>query len=535
MGLIFLGIIMTYGLIFVRLVIVQIVQHHFYEALGDRQYMTTLVHTPPRAVIYDRNGVVLAHNRTYASACLFPNKLENKKATYAFLEHHFPRAAERLRHNEHLAFLYVQRHLTGEQERLIRESELNDLYIIDEPGRYYPVACLGPLIGITTIDQEGAFGLELHYDTHLRGTPTSYTLQRDARNSHRCYFAKTVEAPGAHGTPLHTTIDSTLQFLAYEELVATLKKFNASEGAVIIMNPQNGDIVAMASYPDFDPNNTTQLDMATTKNRCITETYEFGSVIKVFLALAALDEGIVTPETLINCYNTKEIILNGMKLSTWRAHGIIPFAEVISGSNNIGTAQVARQLGEKIYEHYRRCGFGTATGLLSGEQAGHVTHPSTWSLQSYASLSYGYEIRATLLQLACAWCLFARRGTTITPRIVQQNTSKVGVRKYREEVIDQLVAILEQTVQHGTAKRAHIKGYTIYGKTGSANLCVDGHYSNEKSLYTFAGVVEKGDYQRIIATYVKEAKGYKIFASTVTAPLFEAIAERMLVHDGILR
>lgn len=538
MGLVFLGICLLYLLIIARLVMLQVIERDFYVSLGDRQYMATITHVPPRAIIYDRHRTALALNRTYPSACIFPKTLRNNDAVMDFLTIHFPTAAERLTKQKNASFMYIQRRLTDEQQQLITASGIDDIYILDEVGRYYPFPCLGPVIGITTLDQNGACGLELHYDDQLKGTPTNYSIQRDARNSRHCYFAKIATSQGKEGIELITTIDSTLQFFAYEELINTLNKFNATEGSVIIMDPACGDILAMVTYPDFDPNNTHNLDTSTTKNRIVTETYEFGSVIKVFLTLAALDEGVVTPETLIDCHNAKEMVLDGMKLSTWKAHGVIPFAEVISGSNNIGTAQVARKLGPALYEHYRRCGFGTSTHLFIGEQAGHVTHPSTWSLQSYASLSYGYEIRATLLQLACAWCMIARNGTRVYPRLVlsqeQPHSNSSEEQLYKPETIEQLCNILEKTVQHGTARHAQIKGYKILGKTGSAKLCIDGNYSDDHSIYAFAGIVKKNEYQRVIVTYVKEAKGSRLFASTVTAPLFERIAERMLIHESVL-
>lgn len=533
-----MGICCAYLIVIVRLVILQVIERDFYLSLGDRQYIATITHVPPRAIIYDRYRTPLVLNRTYPSACIFPKSLHNYAKVMDFLKQHFPHAAQRLQKNQDSSFMYVQRRLNDEQQKLIAQSDVDEIYIIDELGRYYPLPHLGSVVGIITIDQEGALGLELQYDAQLRGTPSNYILQRDARNSRHCYFGKTATSKGKEGVELVTTLDSTLQFVAYEELVNTIEKFNATEGGVIIMDPASGDILAMMTYPDFDPNNTNNLDVSATKNRIVTETYEFGSVIKVFLALAALDEGIVTPETLVDCHNVKEMTLQGMKLSTWKAHGVIPFAEVISGSNNIGTAQIARKLGFSLYEHYQRCGFGKCTNIFVGEQAGHVTHPSTWSVQSYASLSYGYEIRATLLQLACAWCMIARDGVRVQPRLIiaDQSSDKQPQPQavYRREVIQQLCGILEKTVQQGTAHRAKIKGYKILGKTGSAKLCIDGRYSDERSLYTFAGIVRKNNYQRVIVTYVKEAKGTKLFASTVAAPLFERIAERMLIHEGVL-
>jgi len=405
-----------------------------------------------------------------------PQSLSNPTATRAFLKKHFPQAAERFEGSLNTTFFYVQRRLTDAQQELIEREQPPDIYLMPEAGRYYPVPCAGPLVGITNIDNEGASGLELLYNAQLRGKPSTYALKRDARNMQRFYFERRLSEAGHEGTPLHTTIDRTIQFLAYEELQKTVEQFQATEGMALIMDPATGEIYAMVNYPDFDPNNVKNLIIEHTKNRCVTETYEFGSVIKIFLALAALAEGAVTLDTLLNCYNTKSMTLQGMKLTTVHPHGIIPFAEVIQGSNNIGTAQVALLLQDKIYDHYRRCGFGRATGIFPGEQAGYVTHPSSWSRQSLASLSYGYEIRATLLQLACAVSMIARGGKAVQPKIVmddQRQPAPSMAADYDPVVINDLTTILERTVSHGTAQRARIKGYTVMGKTGTANLVVN--------------------------------------------------------------
>jgi len=177
----------------------------------------------------------------------------------------------------------------------------------------------------------------------------------------------------------------------------------------------------MASIPDIDPNDKEVNDLSLLKNRVVTETYELGSVMKTFLALSALEENIYEPEDIIDCENRKIGYVNGQKFSTWKEHGELTFSEVIEKSNNIGTAKIAQKVGTKLYDHYRRCGFGHLTGLtFPGQQRGHVTHPSTWSKASLNSLSFGYEIRATLLQLARAFSIFANGGYLPTLNLLRQ-------------------------------------------------------------------------------------------------------------------
>jgi cell division protein FtsI (penicillin-binding protein 3) len=524
-----------YSGIIVRLYTIQIRDASFFQSLGNQQYNMTIMKTPDRAAIYDRHGTPLAFNKPFLSAFLTPLHLNEREKTITFLTEHFPETAQRLKEHPRTPFLYIRRRVSPAEEHLMRSAQLADISFLEEPGRWYPVESAAPLIGLTTIDNEGAAGIELSHNEQLRGKASLTTLKRDARRERHFYFAQHLTEAGHEGAPVTLTIDSMLQFLTYEAVKSSVEEWKAVEGMAVTIDPATGDILAMVSYPCCNPHELRNLVLDHLKNRVVTETYEFGSVMKVFLALAALAEGVVTLDTPFNCYNTKNITLDGMKLSTWHEHGTLSFREVIAKSNNIGTAQVARLLQEKLYHHYRRCGFGTKVGHFIGEQAGYITPPHTWSQQSLASLSYGYEIRATLLQLACAFCMIARNGVPVIPRlIITDNPLPPHDRVYEPEVITQLEAILEHTVQHGTAIRTRIPGCHVMGKTGSANLLVDGVYDPHKSIFTFAGIVTQKSYQRVIVVCIKEPQQYGVFASQVAAPLFKKIAEATLIHEGII-
>jgi len=534
---IFLLLCCAYSTIIMKLYYVQVRHAHYFASLGNRQYSVRHTQALERALIYDRHHNPLVINVSHPSACITPRQLQDTTRMIQLLEDNFPAAARRLHEQPDTGYLYIQRHLTEEERLRLEEAHIPDIFFINEPGRFYTVPSLGPLIGITNADNEGAFGIERVYNTQLQGSATEYTVKRDARNRQQLYFEKQVNQVGASGEPLTLTIDSNLQAIAYEELRSSIGKFNAREGAVIIMDAATGEILACASYPDFDPNHTRSLCIDHTKNRVFAETYEFGSIIKVFLALAALAEKIVTPDTLIDCHNTQHIVLHSMRINNWRADGTIPFSEVIMRSNNIGTAQVAYLLQERLYTHYRACGFGTKAGLLPEEQAGYITPPHTWTPQSYASLSYGYEISATLLQLACGFCMIARNGIPVHPSIIRDELPPLQPTEpiYSADVIDQIHQMLTQTITHGTAYKAHIAGYHIMGKTGTANILEDGVYQPNKNLFTFAGIILQGEYKRVIATFIKEINvpGPQLYASAVSAPLFERIAERMLIQEKI--
>jgi cell division protein FtsI (penicillin-binding protein 3) len=382
-------------------------------------------------------------------------------------------------------------------------------------------------------------GLEQEYDEILRGTETTHVLKKDARSNH-FYFEKELTVQGTPSEPIHLTIDADLQFKITQILQNTVEELQAKEGALVIMNPENGEICAMASYPYFDPNNVEKLDMETTKNRPATQAFETGSVIKTFCALAALDLQVVTLDEMINCENTKETYVDRIRVRTIQPHGTISFKEVIQFSNNIGTVKIAKRVNEKLYDYYRALGFGQPTGLnFPGEQKGFVNHPKKWSAYSIVSLSFGYEITSTILQLARALSVIYNGGYLITPTLTKKESTELKNIKstsaplISEKTRTDIDTILAGCVQEGSGKRGNIKGYKITGKTGTSNILENGKYNEDKHLNTFIGYVEKGDYKRVITVYVKESKK-AAYSSIITAPLFGKAAQALLIHDHII-
>jgi cell division protein FtsI (penicillin-binding protein 3) len=514
---------------------IQVLHHAFYTNLGKRQYETSITVYPPRGLICDRNGKPMTLNIESTSAFVLAKQLENKQALSSFLKKHFPEAFDRLQSTTQ-NFMYIKRKLSPEELELIEKANITDIKLIKEPMRFYPIDAAASIIGITDIDNNGLIGLEAQYNQRLAGMPSVYTIEKDARSQH-CYFSKELVNAGTAGKPIRLTIDSHIQFLADELLQEHAKNLQAEEGGVVILDPTTGDVISLCHYPRFDPNDTKNLDISTTKNRTLTECYELGSVIKVFLALAALEAGVVTADEPIDCLGVKEGYIGGFKISTWKGHGILPFSEVIERSNNFGVVQVGLRLGPKLYDFYRADGFGSKTGInFPGEQCGTITPPEKWSKRSIVSLSFGYEIACSLLQLARAMSVISNDGHLVTPRLLldPEQPIKKSERIYSTQTIQTIRSILEKTVQEGTARKAKIQGYTIMGKTGTADLIVDGKYCKTKNIYTFSGIVEKGNYKRIIITNIKNTPQHTLLAASIAAPLFARITEKMLIHDTIL-
>lgn len=537
-GILFILFQILYVLILVNLYFIQIGNHHFFQNLAERQYASVTTSYPPRASIVDRHGNPLAMNQESVAAFIIPSLLKEQEELTAFLKHSFYPAYERLEKNRSAHFMYIARNLDTKTERVLSQAGLVDINFLKEPSRFYPLSCAGTVIGFTNIDNQGIAGLELAFNENLSGQPEVKHLLKDARSG-LFHFDHEITSQGLTGYSVTLSLDATLQFLVYEAIKQVVENYQAVEGCGIVMNPKNGEILAMVSYPDFDPNNLHYIDQSLTKNRVCTQVQEFGSIMKAFAALAAIEEGVVLTDELVDCENKATTFVDGRPINTVPSSvaGVIPFTQVVEKSNNIGIAKIVKRLGTRLYDHYTRLGFGSKTGIeFPGELEGFVNPPEQWSKQSIISLSYGYEINATVLQIAQALSLIANGGYFVKPTLLYQAEAACTPAKeyrYTKESCGIMQNIMENTVLHGTAKKAHIKGYRVMSKTGTANLLVNGVYDKTKNCYTCGGIVEKGSYSRVIVVFVKQANKKGLYASTVAAPLFEQVAERTLIHEKI--
>ncbi len=533
--IVFFTFVGLYGFLLINLYRIQIQRADFFRDKAHKQYATTMTVTPPRAEIYDRTGVQpLALNNEAISAFIVPAKIKDKASLEAFLEEHFKEAASRLKRTKNSQFMYIKRRLAPEEIERIEQSNVKGIKFLKEPSRYYPIAGVGPIVGITNIDNQGMFGIELMHNNTLAGTPSTYVLEKDCRRK-RFYITRETLEEGIKGEPVTLTIDSLLQFLAYEDLKDHVLKMGATSGAVLITNPENGDILVMANYPDFDPNDTESLIQENTKNRIITDAYELGSVIKAFLALAALEEGVVTPDELIDCENRLSSRINGMPFSTTKANGIIPFEDVMRYSNNIGIAKVAHRIGPPLYDHYKRLGFSKKIGIFPGETQGYISPPHKWSKASLTSLSFGYEISANLVQLAQALSIVANDGYKVPLHLLKSDKKPEPEGPlYSKKALTELKDILQKTVSKGASRKARINGYKVMGKTGTARLITNGRYDPRRHIFSFMAIVEKGSYKRVIVVFIKETTKRGYLASQIAVPLFERVAHKMLIHDKII-
>lgn len=522
--------IILYCFVLVNLYVLQIKQFSFFKNLGEKQYNITMQVLPTRALLYDRNNIPVALNKDSVAAFILPKALIAKNDLLQFLKEKFPAAFERFEQYQNKSFMYVKRNLSDNEIASIHQSGLVDVHLLKESNRYYPYESLATVVGITDIDNQGLMGIELQCNKRLQGSPTTYQLKKDAK-SHHFYFGKETKQQGQDGIPLTLSIDAILQFKMQTILQDAVQEYGSIEAGAIAINPTNGEILTLVSMPTFNPNNVKDLDLQMTKCRPVMNCFESGSVIKAFCALAALQEGVVTLDEMIDCENTKETKLDNLRIRTVYPDGIISFLEVMQRSNNIGIVKVMKRIGTDLYDYYKLLGFGEMTGLnFPGEQKGFVNHPDNWSAWSIQSLSYGYEMTTSLLQLARAMSLIVNGGYLITPTLIKdQKTKKTGP-LISQKTLDDMKILLQSVIDQGSGARAQIPGYIVYGKTGTANILIDGVYDENRHLYTFVGAVEKNNYLRVVCCYLKDSKR-ATYASMITAPVFKKLAEAMIMHD----
>lgn len=498
-------------------------KYQFFKNMALRQHQTISTISPERSTIFDTNGIPVAFSRNSYSAFICPKKIANYKQLIEYLNNNFPNISENLKRYKNKYFMYIKRHLTKSEMKEL--ERIDDIHFLEEPKRVCKYDSLIPVVGITDIDNKGLTGIEYFYDKYLTGEQKSYILKKDGKTKQ--YLKKEI-APQQEPNPLHITIDSELQELTNNELLETIDYHKAKEGAVVIMNPENGNILSMISYPGYIKNN-----IEGTKNRCITQPYESGSVIKTFLALSALEEGVTEPNEIIDCEDKVTTFINGMVVNTVKPHGKITFSNIIQTSNNIGIVKVGLRLNEKIYDYYKKFGFSEKSLAENlGEEIGVLFNPKKWTKRSVISLSFGYELSTNLLQLVKGYGIIANGGYEIKPHLIKNEDAKKGKKLFKDSSIKEINEILLKTVNEGTARRAKIKGYKIKAKTGSAYCAANGTYDKTKSIYTCVAIVEKNNYKRVIGAYIKEPESRKkIYASQVVVPMIEKIIERTLIHD----
>jgi len=545
-----LGVLLLAGFTIVlgRLVHLQVLQAAELSVKADRQHQKSVAVEGGRGSIYDRRGKVLAMNMEVPSVFGVPASLDNPSGVARDLARVLRVRADEIEKKlrQERSFVWIARKVDPEQGRRLERLSLDGIGTVMEGRRYYPKgALLSHVLGFAGMDGQGLEGVERRYDPYLRGEKRQIVLQRDALG--RTVFSKGLTEQGpAAGHSVTLTIDEVIQYIAEKELDDVVSATQAKSGVVIVMEPKTGAVLAMAMAPRFDPNSVRGLSADRWRNRVVTDAYEPGSTLKIFLAAAALEEHAMTPGSMINAENGRMTVA-GTVIHDHEKAKWITFAQAIQRSSNIAAAKIAMALGEdRLFRYLKAFGFGERTEIdLPGESTGLIKEPHEWGRRTLASIAMGQEIGVTALQLASAVSAVANGGWLMRPyvvseirdargQLVAQVTPQVRRRPITAETARKLRTILEGVITAGTGSKAAVAGYRVAGKTGTAQK-IDpdtGAYSSSLFVASFAGYVPAEDPRLTIVAIIDEPQG-ETWGGTVAAPMFRRVAEQVLTYLGV--
>jgi cell division protein FtsI (penicillin-binding protein 3) len=533
-----------------RLVQVQLVRHDHYVARAQRQQELTLALNPVRGSILDAKGRVLAESIAAESIYADPQAVTNRRAAAKALAGikgiglTAKEIEQKLRGNN--SFAWIARQLPLDVTAEAKKLKLPGIYFLEAHRRSYPRAALAAnVVGYVGLDGDGLAGIEQKLDDHVSGTPGKVTLLRDARRGFYLVGGDGANRP-RDGHHVVLTIDSVIQFIAERALQKAVTDRRAVGGSVMVMDPNDGSILAMASAPTFDPNRFRDFSPAAWRNRNIQDVYEPGSTFKIVTAAAGLEERLVTPSQVVDCGNGAITIAN-ITINEHDGHryGLLSFEDVMVNSSNVGTVRVALALGEqRLYDWIRRFGFGERTGLpLPGEEGGLLRPTQKWTAVSPASISIGQEIGVTPLQITRAVGAVATGGLLVEPRIVQRVVDDSGRTVYEppraaprrvmsEKTAAVLNEILKSVVSRGTGSKAALAEHVVAGKTGTAQKAGRGGYMVGHYVGSFGGYVPADNPKLAMLVVIDEPRG-EHYGGAVAAPVFKEVAEATLRYLGV--
>jgi cell division protein FtsI (penicillin-binding protein 3) len=534
-----------------RLVYLQVSQHERLVNRARQQQQNAIETSPARGELLDREGLPLARSIQTASLYIDPDGLKPDELArtaqqlsqslgmdQAALLAEFKSAQEQKKR-----FIWIARRLDAELGSRIGDMKLPGLQIRLEPKRYYPNGSLAShVLGYVGIDGQGLGGLEQSYNQKISGEPGKLFLERDA--SGRPY--ESYEIAAKEGETVVLTIDQSIQYQAEQALQAAVERANAKSGSVIVLNPRNGEILAMATAPTFDPNNVASARPEARSNWALQNIYEPGSTFKIVAFSAAIEKNLVKPDDRIDC-QMGAITVAGRVIHDHHPFGSLTISEALAKSSNVAAIKLGLKVGdEAMYDYITRFGFGTRTGIeLPGETPGILRKVDRWQPSSIGSIAIGQEVGVTPVQMVAAFGAMANDGVRIAPHLVKEIRNSSGAIVYRAEpeqrrVVSAETAIalrgmLEAVTLNGTAKKAQLDGYSAAGKTGTAQK-IDPKtkaYSKTKFVGSFVGFAPVKNPQVAIIVVIDEPGG-AYHGGDVAAPIFREVAERILPGMGVM-
>jgi cell division protein FtsI (penicillin-binding protein 3) len=538
-----LALLAVAGLVLVwRAVDLHIVRKEFLQGQGDARYLRVVSEPAHRGMITDRHGEPLAISTPVDSVWANPKELIQARESWPKLA-----KALEMRHDDlkrllaarkDKEFVYLRRRVTPDMAADVMKLEIPGVALEPEYKRYYPAGeVTAQVVGFTNVDDRGQEGAELVFEQRLRATPGAKRVIKDRLGR----IVESVErvAEPHPGEDIALSIDRGIQYLAYRELKAAVQKNRADAGTVVILDVHTGEVLAMVNQPSYNPNNREALDTDSLRNRAVTDVFEPGSTIKPFTVAAALEHGGFKPHTLIDTHPGTYRV--GSKLiRDFRDYGIIDVATVIQKSSNVGASKMALAMPpQQLWNVFTSVGLGEMTGgQFPGESAGLLSNYSSWREIERATVSYGYGLSVTALQLARAYAALARDGSALPVSFVPRDARALAAsaEQYPSRLsarnLQAVRAMLEMVVSDGgTGIEAKVTGYRVAGKTGTSKKAAAGGYLEDSYLSLFAGFAPVSDPRLAMVVVIDEPRGEEYYGGAVAAPVFGNImagALRML-------
>ena len=532
-----------------RLFQIQILDGSKYREQGSKQAQAQIPIPAVRGNIYDRNNKPLTRNIIKYSFATYPNKIENPKRLANSMSDYFGRSSDYYSQKlaKNTTFTYLERNMNRDDCQEFLKELPTGLIVERDSYRFYPNGNIGAqLIGYTDPDNHGLTGLEQKFDQYLTGTAGWVVRQLSGKGTVLPNNRFPTKTP-LDGSNIQLTIDLDYQVVLHEELRRRIEETSAISAMGILVNPQTGAILAMDAIPGFDANYPAKFPMETHKNRVLTDQFEPGSTFKFVAAAAALKYDLVNLHEEFFCENG-QYTFAGEVVSDHEDYGLLTFPQIIENSSNVGMIKIAERIGpNRLYRTCRDFGFGMPTHIsFSGESPGTLRRLESWSGFSIASVAIGQEVAVTTLQLAMAYSAIANGGFLMKPRLVSQIVNNTGKPFYREEpevlrkisepsVMKDLTAMLIQVVESGTGTAARIPGWSIAGKTGTAEKFIGGEYSSSKYISNFAGFFPAENPQ-IVGVFVLNEPRYGLHWGGIgAAPIFRRVINRIINMDDSIQ
>ncbi len=520
-----------------RAAYIQVVGNDFYIKQGQVRFARTLELPASRGRIMDRNGLVLAYNVPAPSFWAIPEDVQASPAQLAELARLLEVPLADLKHrlsDEDKTFVWLKRQVDEPVAKQIAALGIKGIYQRAGYKRQYPDGeAAAHVVGFANVENLGQEGVELAFDKQLAGQAGSRRVIKDR-------FGRVVEdvgeqVPPVDGRDLQLSIDSKVQFFAYQKLRDAVLEHKAKAGSVVVLDAQSGEVLALANYPSYTPDKRVHLSGAQLRNRALTDTFEPGSTMKAFAVAAALEQGLVQPETLIQTAPGR-MTLAGSTISDAHPQGLLSVSQVIQKSSNVGTVKMAMQLPARdMWEYYARAGFGQKPQLpFPGAVSGRLRPYKTWRPIEQATMSYGYGLSVSLFQLAHAYTVFARDGDLAPASLLKVSEPIAGVQVFSAKNALAMRQMLHLVTQPGgTAQKAQTIGYSVGGKTGTTHKQEGKGYATNKYRGFFVGLAPVEKPRIVVAVMIDEPGNGRYYGGDVAAPVFAQTVQQTLRMMGL--